>query len=99
MNRFVKFVWFFAIPLAAILLVSRLFFYEHYTLITGFISLAAIATPILGAYFIPTIIAHLRGHPSEAAIGMLNLLLGWTVIFWVGSLIWALATTQHTQRV
>ena len=46
-------------------------------------------------YFVPTIIAFLRGHPSKWAIGALNLLLGWTVLGWIGSLIWSLTGTRH----
>lgn len=48
-----------------------------------------IAAPAL--YFLPVIEASLRSHPNVAALGALNLLLGWTVIGWVGALVWALA--------
>lgn len=42
-------------------------------------------------YFIPTMVA--VNHKQFAAIFMLNLLLGWTFIGWVGALIWALTKT------
>jgi hypothetical protein len=41
-------------------------------------------------YFLPTIIAILRKKQSAGGIFVLNLLLGWTVIGWVGALIWSL---------
>lgn len=41
-------------------------------------------------YFIPTIIAESKKHKQRGAIGALNLLLGWTMIGWIGALIWAL---------
>ena len=33
-------------------------------------------------YFLPTVIALVRGHLSALAIFLLNLLLGWTIIGW-----------------
>jgi hypothetical protein len=43
-------------------------------------------------YFLPTLQAFTKGrrHPNANAIFALNLLLGWTVIGWVGALVWAL---------
>ena len=40
-------------------------------------------------YFIPTMVAHKRGHTQKTAIVLLNLFLGWTFIGWVGALVWA----------
>jgi Superinfection immunity protein len=44
---------------------------------------------IVGAYFAPLIVAIYRGHRNELAIGVLNMLLGWTIIGWVIALVWA----------
>lgn len=44
---------------------------------------------VLGIYFLPAIIAASRHHRSADAIGILNLLLGWTVLGWVIALIWS----------
>jgi len=44
----------------------------------------------LALYFVPAIIAAARRHQSWPAIAMLNLLLGWTGIFWIAALIWSL---------
>ena len=45
---------------------------------------------ILAIYFIPAIVASNRRHRNRTAIGVLNLLLGWTLIGWVAALVWAL---------
>ncbi len=39
-------------------------------------------------YFIPSIVA--RGKCRSDAICVLNIFLGWTMIGWVGALIWAM---------
>lgn len=44
---------------------------------------------VLGFYFLPTIVASSRNHQSTGGIFVLNLLLGWTFLFWVLSLVWA----------
>ena len=41
------------------------------------------------AYFIPFFIASAREHRFSNAIGLINLLLGWTVIGWLAAIIWA----------
>ncbi len=40
-------------------------------------------------YFLPTWISGFRGHPNAFAIFLLNLFFGWSLIGWVGSLIWS----------
>lgn len=51
-------------------------------------------------YFLPAIVARNRRHRQEMAIGILNLLLGWTVIGWVVALVWACTsdTRSETRR-
>jgi hypothetical protein len=44
---------------------------------------------LLVAYFIPALVAGYRGHHQTLAIVVLNLLLGWTVLGWIGALVWA----------
>lgn len=39
-------------------------------------------------YFAPSIIAAWFGHPDAAAIALLNLFLGWSLLGWVIALIW-----------
>ena len=51
----------------------------------GFIYLVIIAC----LYFIPYGVARSRKHPSTTGIGLLNLVLGWTMIGWLVALILA----------
>lgn len=44
---------------------------------------------IIGIYFLPSGIAFDRKHRNLLPIFILNLFLGWTLLFWVGALIWA----------
>ena len=41
-------------------------------------------------YFFPTIYAAVERQQNTAAIGALNLFLGWTFIGWVVALVWAM---------
>lgn len=49
---------------------------------------------VIALYFIPTAIAVFRGHHNAVAIFGLNLLLGWSFIGWVASLIWSLTAVE-----
>jgi hypothetical protein len=46
-------------------------------------------------YFVPAILAMLRGHQNAGAIGMLNIFLGWTVLGWIAALVWACTQVQR----
>ena len=48
----------------------------------------------LALYFLPTIIAQQRKHRSLGGIFVLNLLLGWSLLGWIGALVWALSNPQ-----
>ena len=57
---------------------------------TGFHTIHAWFTLLfLTLYFLPALIAAIRRAQHGLAIGLLNLLLGWTVIGWLAALIWA----------
>ncbi len=43
----------------------------------------------IGIYFIPTIVASSNKKRNVVGIFVLNLFFGWTLIGWVGSLVWA----------
>ena len=47
---------------------------------------------VLCAYFLPALIATIKGRPNKGAIWALNILGGWTVVGWVVSFIWALTS-------
>ena len=48
------------------------------------------------AYLTPTLVAWYRSHHNTAAIAALNVLLGWTILGWIGALIWALTRRPST---
>ena len=50
------------------------------------------------AYFLPTMVALLRGHHNGFAIFLTNLLLGWTMIGWVIALIWSVTASERRLR-
>jgi hypothetical protein len=45
-------------------------------------------------YIVPSAVAILRKHPQTVAIVALNVLLGWSLVGWVGALVWALVVTD-----
>ena len=47
------------------------------------------------AYFLPSIFAWTRNHPSKWGIIALNILLGWTLLGWIIALIWSLSSTRR----
>ncbi|MGP2490709.1 superinfection immunity protein [Mesorhizobium sp. PUT5] len=52
---------------------------------------------ILGVvYFLPTIIAFHRQHPNRWVILILNVVLGGTIIVWLGCLVWAFKAVHLT---
>ena len=51
---------------------------------------------LLVPYFLPTIIAFARHKSSAAGIFILNFFLGWTLIGWVGALVWSLTSDRPT---
>lgn len=44
----------------------------------------------LAFYFAPALIAYMRKHKHREAIGILNLIFGWTGIGWVLCLVWSI---------
>jgi hypothetical protein len=59
-------------------------------------SVLAVLLPLgMACYFLPSLIAYLRGHRSVPAIFALNLLVGWTGVGWIGVLIWSTYKRQY----
>jgi hypothetical protein len=50
-------------------------------------------------YFLPSIIAMLGGKSNAGAIFALNLLLGWSILGWVISLVWALTSDKKPATI
>ena len=57
---------------------------QEFGIISGFVGVL-----ICLFYFVPSLIADMRGHDSKTAIFMVNLLLGWLLIPWFICLIWS----------
>lgn len=57
------------------------------------VSMALMAS-MVAVYFLPTIVAVIRGHINSGAIFTLNLLLGWTAIFWIVCLVWSFTNSR-----
>jgi len=55
-----------------------------FAILVMLITLLAIVT-----YFLPTIVATIRNHPNALPICLLNFFLGWTLLGWLGALIWS----------
>lgn len=50
---------------------------------------SGIVVLIFIVYFVPFLIANHRHHKNQVPIFFLNLIFGWTIIGWVGALVWA----------
>ena len=46
---------------------------------------------LFGIYCLPGIVASMRHRQNAGAIWTLNIFLGWTLLFWVLSLVWAVS--------
>lgn len=64
-------------------------------LLVGVLGLLCVAFVALVAYFFPTAVAFHRRHHNSWAILVLNLLLGWSFVGWVASLVWACTVAEH----
>jgi hypothetical protein len=50
-------------------------------------------------YFLPTLIAFGREHPHRQEVLVVNLLLGWTLIGWIGVFLWASLARTEDQAI
>src|SRR5215204_2976422 len=50
---------------------------------------------LLGLYGLPIVIGVARKHSQIAPIALINVLLGWTVIGWIGALVWSVASFKR----
>lgn len=49
-------------------------------------------------YFFPYINAKSRKHSKTEGIALLNLFLGWTLLGWVGALIWSVSENNNKKN-
>jgi hypothetical protein len=64
----------------------------------GLIFWLLIGTSAFFVYFLPTILASKRRNPFAGYVGILNLLIGWTVVGWIACLIGVSHTKRDEQR-
>jgi hypothetical protein len=57
---------------------------------TGGVGIIGVLVGGLVIYFLPTIIAFQRDHRNGMPILLVNAFFGWTLLGWVGALIWAI---------
>jgi hypothetical protein len=57
--------------------------------VAAMVGAVAVLATTVGLYMLPWIVALMRHKRNSAAIFMCNLFLGWTMIGWVVSLVWA----------
>lgn len=57
---------------------------------------ALLVVTFLAVYFAPTMVANLRNSKFGTPIFLLNLLLGWTILGWIGALIWSVMPNDNT---
>ena len=65
----------------------------------GTLELLLLIIPLLAIYFLPSIIALRRNKMNRNAIVLLNFFLGWTLVGWVVSFVWACTSNNETQNV
>ena len=70
-------------------------------IVLAFVTAIAVGADVavgLGGYFLPFILAYTRGHHAVRAILLVNLFLGWTVIAWIVTLVWACSSNAQGFR-
>ena len=91
-----------SISIFGVVLVASFLFFIVLGAVTGGSSGAGVGVLfaiLLIPYLFPAIIAYSRRHPSCHAILALNVLLGWTLIGWVVSIVWALKNHRTNIQV
>lgn len=64
----------------------------------GFIVVVCVICSLVVLYMLPSIVAAARDHRNIAAILVLNILLGWTLIGWAIAIVWAFMATERRER-
>jgi len=58
-----------------------------------------ILIPVFIVYFLPTIVAVVDKRHSTGGVFLLNLFLGWTILGWIGALIWAVSSKMSEPEI
>jgi len=54
---------------------------------------------MFGIYLAPSIVAVVRGHHRWPSIGLLNFAAGWTVVGWIGALVWSVTAVRQPAEI
>ena len=76
---------------AGVAILSVVILFKVLPAVLGALSFGAIVAIFVLPYWIPTVVAFVRHHPSKGGILVLNMFFGWTFVGWVISLVWALS--------
>ena len=79
--------------------IASRFFYDWIGSVFWAITALSVIPLFLLITGLPTIIAYERNHPNLVPIFILNLFFGWTLIGWVGALIWALIALPERAKI
>lgn len=72
---------------------------KYYIIVKGYLQIMfTIICIILCIYFIPTLLAVLKRSPHLSQIAITNLLLGWSIIFWIFSFRLAMGWDQVSEN-
>lgn len=63
------------------------------------IAILLFITVVIFIYFIPTVIAFTRGSNLSAAVLVINLFLGWSILGWIAALVMAVLPKQKSQTI
>lgn len=66
---------------------------------SGFIAIFLVGFVLGCLYCVPIFIADARRNPNITAIVWLTILLGWSVLGWVGAFIWALVRSEAAEAI
>jgi hypothetical protein len=80
-----------AVVLVAAGIVALVFVLKILPALIAALGITALLAILFLPYWVPTIIAFSRKHPSKAGILAVNFFFGWTFVGWVLSLAWALS--------
>jgi hypothetical protein len=83
------------VVITAAAVVGLFFIVKVLPYLLGVLGFGVLVAILFIPYWIPTIVAAARKHPSTGAILTLNLSLGWTFVGWVAALVWAVANTSR----
>ena len=67
--------------------------------ISNLIGFYLVLGSMLGLYMAPLIIAMVRDHHRLPWIGLLNFAAGWTVVGWIGALVWSVTAIRQPAAI